>query len=313
MALRDLFTTARLVTLLVTASAATGLVQKQGLNAPTAHDSSSFSLILTKLDQLDAKIESLENEFVKRSATDSDACQEHVLKKKNVEEILTPKNMLFLLKEFFLPDSCQVNVPIFHPNPIMLPYPIVYNSDIPGVNKLLFCDMLTDGGGWIVIQRRTTGDVDFYRDWASYKAGFGTLDTDFWLGNDNIHYITSTGNYELRVELDYYGKSKYFAHYDKFSVADENDSYRLSVGSYKGTAGDSLKSHDNILFSTHDVDNDLLDENCAENNRGAWWYHRCKRSNLNGEWGKGMIWFTLTRSASTTSSEMKIRRLPERK
>ncbi|RUS83906.1 hypothetical protein EGW08_008320 [Elysia chlorotica] len=309
MALRDLFTTARLVTLLVTASAATGLVQKQGLNAPTAHDSSSTSLILTKSERLDAKRESVENGFVNRSATDSNAIQEHVLKKKAVEEILTPKKMLSLLKQFFLPESCQKNVPIFHFSPMTLQYPVILNSEFPRVDKPLLCDMATDGGGWIVIQRRTKGDVDFYRDWGSYKAGFGTLDTDFWLGNDNIHFITRTGNYELRVDLKYFGDLKYYAHYDRFSIADEHDNYRLSVGTYSGTAGDSLKSHDTWPFSTHDVDNDyLVDRNCAEENHGAWWYHRCKKVNLNGEWGKSMIWFTLTRSASTTSSEMKIRR-----
>ncbi|RUS68734.1 hypothetical protein EGW08_023503, partial [Elysia chlorotica] len=75
MALRDLFTTARLVTLLVMASAATGLVQKQGLSIPTAHDSRSTSLILMKLERLGAKIASLENGLAgsKRSAIDSDA------------------------------------------------------------------------------------------------------------------------------------------------------------------------------------------------------------------------------------------------
>ncbi|RUS74675.1 hypothetical protein EGW08_017555, partial [Elysia chlorotica] len=172
MALRDLFTTARLVTLLVMASAATGLVQKQGLNLPTAHDSSSTSLKLMKLERLHGKKESLENGFVKRSATDSNAIQDHVLEKKDVDEKIISKLMEFALKQFFLPESCQKNRSIFHLH--TLPYPIIYNSEFPGVDKPLLCDMVTDGGGWIVIQRRTTGDVDFYRDWASYKAGFGT-------------------------------------------------------------------------------------------------------------------------------------------
>ena len=34
------------------------------------------------------------------------------------------------------------------------------------------CDTWTDGGGWLVIQRRQSADLDFYRDWKDYKFGF---------------------------------------------------------------------------------------------------------------------------------------------
>lgn len=35
--------------------------------------------------------------------------------------------------------------------------------------------------------------MDFYRDWAAYKRGFGSQLSEFWLGNDNIHALTAQG------------------------------------------------------------------------------------------------------------------------
>ncbi|GFS48434.1 techylectin-5A [Trichonephila inaurata madagascariensis] len=64
--------------------------------------------------------------------------------------------------------------------------------------------MDTSGGGWTVIQRRGKfgGPMNaFNQNWESYKDGFGTLNEEFWLGNDNIHALTNQGHYTVRFDL----------------------------------------------------------------------------------------------------------------
>ena len=51
------------------------------------------------------------------------------------------------------------------------------------------------------------GSVDFYRGWAEYKFGFGNLNGEFWLGNDNLHRITAAGNMTLRVDLTLHSRN----------------------------------------------------------------------------------------------------------
>ena len=104
----------------------------------------------------------------------------------------------------------------------------------------MLCDMTTDGGGWTVFQRRLDGSVDFYLGWESYRNGFGNLNGEFWLGNDNLHRLTAAGNVTLRVDLEDFDGNFTYAEYTTFKVTDEADKYRLLIGGYNGTAGDSM-------------------------------------------------------------------------
>ena len=162
-------------------------------------------------------------------------------------------------------------------------YPLIQPSGKDVVDVPYLCDTATDGGGWIIIHCRHKGDANFYRGWEEYKDGFRDLAGDFWLGNKHIHQITSSGTYELRVELVFKGQSAY-AHYDHFSIADESKKYLLTIGDYNGTATDALKGHNGKRFSTFDRDNDESKSNCAQLATGAWWYGSCASSNLNGIW-----------------------------
>ena len=52
-----------------------------------------------------------------------------------------------------------------------------------------YCDAVTDGGGWLVVQRRQDGSVDFNRGWTDYEEGFGSLTGKFWYGLRPLHCL----------------------------------------------------------------------------------------------------------------------------
>ncbi|XP_075295371.1 tenascin isoform X3 [Opisthocomus hoazin] len=176
----------------------------------------------------------------------------------------------------------------------------------------VFCDMSEDGGGWIVFLRRQNGKEDFYKNWKAYVAGFGDPRDEFWIGLENLHKITSQGQYELRVDLRDKGETAY-AVYDRFSVGDSKGRYRLRVDGYSGTAGDSMTYHNGRSFSTFDKDNDSAITNCALSYKGAFWYKNCHRVNLMGRYGdnshsQGVNWFHWKgHEYSIQFAEMKLR------
>uniref|UniRef100_H2YQ78 Fibrinogen C-terminal domain-containing protein n=1 Tax=Ciona savignyi TaxID=51511 RepID=H2YQ78_CIOSA len=159
----------------------------------------------------------------------------------------------------------------------------------------VYCDQTTDNGGWMVIQRRTDGSENFYRTWAEYQEKFGNLSNEFWLGLENLHALTRTGGYELRIELEDCANIRKFAKFSSFSIGSVEEQYSLTVSGYSGNAGktmiislirDSLRYHNGRPFTTKDVDNDsrsgVVENNCAVVHNGAWWYGYCYHSNLNG-------------------------------
>ncbi|XP_064435981.1 tenascin isoform X5 [Mirounga angustirostris] len=190
-------------------------------------------------------------------------------------------------------------------------YTIYLNGDKAQALEV-FCDMTSDGGGWIVFLRRKNGREDFYRNWKAYAAGFGDRREEFWLGLDNLHKITAQGQYELRVDLRDHGKTAY-AVYDKFSVGDAKTRYKLKVEGYSGTAGDSMAYHNGRSFSTFDKDTDSAITNCALSYKGAFWYKNCHRVNLMGRYGdnnhsQGVNWFHWKgHEYSIQFAEMKLR------
>ncbi|XP_026863759.2 tenascin isoform X1 [Electrophorus electricus] len=171
----------------------------------------------------------------------------------------------------------------------------IYPGGYDKLPVLVYCDMTTDGGGWLVVLRRQNGNLDFYRNWKNYTSGFGDVNNEFWLGLSNLHTITASSQYELRVDLRD-GQESAYAQYDRLYVGEPRSRYKLQTGAYSGTAGDSLIYHQNRPFSTYDNDNDLAITNCALSYKGAFWYKNCHHVNLMGRYGdnshsKGINWF----------------------
>merc|ERR1712136_410648 len=96
----------------------------------------------------------------------------------------------------------------------------------------------------------------FYRNWNSYARGFGDS-ANLWLGNDNLHALTSAGA-RLWVSLEDADNNWRYAEYKNFFVASALDYYQAIFEGYTGTAGDSLSYHTGQRFSTYDADHDSV-------------------------------------------------------
>ena len=134
----------------------------------------------------------------------------------------------------------------------------------------VYCDMITDGGGWIVIQRNKKDSlVNFNRNWTDYEEGFGDLVSEFWHGLTGIHCLTQRGQWEMRVDYQKSDKTWSYYHYNQFSVGSASEEYPLTTGGFTGVGTDwfnhQSRPMNGMKFSTpdNDNDNDKHSPNCA--------------------------------------------------
>ncbi|XP_017126429.1 fibrinogen-like protein 1 [Drosophila elegans] len=172
-------------------------------------------------------------------------------------------------------------------------YPGIHLIHLPGfLPFLVACEGQTAAGpGWLSIQRRVDGSVNFYRNWDAYSKGFGKLNGEFWIGLEKLYRLVTSQPHELYISIRRFGGETSYAHYDDFLIGSAEEGYELKLlGHYQGNASDALRTHDKMKFSTFDRDNDAFTHmNCAQHHQGAWWYDFCSRSNLNGKYFKGEV------------------------
>ncbi|CAF1499970.1 unnamed protein product [Adineta ricciae] len=146
---------------------------------------------------------------------------------------------------------------------------------------------------WLVIQDRQTNHISFNRTWLEYQRGFGNVQDriDFWIGNENLYWLTNNFPCRLKIELTDWHNETRKAIYEIFYISNQNDDYRLQIDGYSGNMEvfnrfDSFSRwHNNAPFSTYDhyTTNTI---NCPHLHGGSgWWYHSggdCAHVHLNG-------------------------------
>ena len=181
------------------------------------------------------------------------------------------------------------------------------------IKAVVYCDTNNGGGGWLVVQRRQDGSVDFNRGWGEYEDGFGKLTGEFWYGLRALHCLTGQGGWEMRMDIKLANGTNIFLQYEQFKVASAKDKYKLTVGGFQGTTTDPMAGHNGMNFTTKDSDNDLWDRNCAIDYwgvsipTGGWWYNRCDQIHPNVFY-ESKNWIVLNRNwLPLHFIEMKIR------
>ncbi|GBO23719.1 Tenascin-X, partial [Araneus ventricosus] len=148
---------------------------------------------------------------------------------------------------------------------------------------------------------------DFYKDWESYKNGFGNISEEFWLGNENIRVLCREGC-KIRFDLVDEKGEKGFALYQNFALTSGN--YTINISGYSGDAGDAMRIHNNVEFSTKDKGRTKT----AQRLKGGWWYEDLSLfCHLNGVYKPGTIdaetvnWYPWRKFKNLASVEIKVR------
>ena len=150
-----------------------------------------------------------------------------------------------------------------------------------------YYDMVTEGGGWIVIQRNEKGSlVKFDGPWADYERGFGDLDTEFWYVLEEIHCLTQRGQWEMRLDIQKTDMTWTYLRYNNFSIGSANEEYPLIVGGFTGVGTDWLlygigNGHGTKFFASDDDNDKHTSYNCADGLNHGWWHNRCTYVHIN--------------------------------
>ena len=169
----------------------------------------------------------------------------------------------------------------------------------------VLCDQTAAGGGWTILGKRFDGSISFeMKDWKSYKFGFGSVDGEFWLGNENIHRMTSVRNEQLHLSGSDQDTS-FAITYQNFQLESEERNYAMLYENPSPNDFNRFEVEKEFVTKNKDSIND-----CAKN-YGPYWNtgQDCLQSNLFGVWNlkddSGAQWYG--ENKTLVSLEMRIR------
>ena len=152
----------------------------------------------------------------------------------------------------------------------------------------IYCSMTLDGGGWTVFQRRFDGSVEFKnRTWLEYKEGFGNPQGEYWLGNEAVHRLTSTEEFDYMVWAKAFdgvtAKRKLLG----FRLGNEASGYRFHYqGLASGYEDQPLYANNKGYSNMNGAEFSAFDRGltvCAAS-FGGWWHRGCQAYAMNGDY-----------------------------
>ena len=197
----------------------------------------------------------------------------------------------------------------------------IYNINPDGQDVItVYCDQMSDGGGWTVFQRRTSPfKLDSRRGWLDYENGFrdgaGLQKGEFWLGLRNLHRVSLTvpngAMLRMRIELQASGGHTGYATFDNFSITGPADNYRWSMTTYSGNIGNSIYGYSHhqawnqngMQFTTYDRDHDTSPHTCGSG--AGFWFNWCGHAHLNA--AARPHWHSWPHTLNTIGSTMMLR------
>ena len=85
--------------------------------------------------------------------------------------------------------------------------------------------------GWITIMQRDSIQPTWNRTWQEYRDGFFNADTDFWIGLERMHQLSTSNSYRVRFEFYQTLNRKFWlsGEFWSFVIDGEDNGYMLHV------------------------------------------------------------------------------------